>query len=288
MGTLPPRRPDGQPLRHALEHQARMLLAYYGELNGDCDRSGFPAALQRLYEDVRPSLGPSGHPLDGFDDQIKAQISDFTRQWRLPHRHGGSHVLASLRRASRGRPLKLSIASRALSMGRIGTPVVYASEENEGLLVREHLPTIYPWVVLPIPYDPRICSRAELRQHAKSLARTMVDNIIEQAAALEREVVEQGEERNWEAEQQAAAEGRQPEPHGWSPIPPRHSDPAELRRMARRLYRAAVMRRNNEEILGLEARDHSHDDSYEPCTPQAVSKSVLDWASALDIPLPRR
>src|SRR5205807_2238203 len=71
---------------------------------------------------------------------------------------------------------------------------------------------------------------------------------------------------------------------GFSERPPFHSNPEDLQRQARRLYRAAVLGWDWEEIARVEEEEAQRS----PVEAGEVQDSVRAWAQELGIPLPRR
>lgn len=255
-----PRRPTGRLLFHPDELRLRRLDAYYRVLNEDPDGTGFPAALRDLSEHV-------GHfPTSGRDpsEGAKQSIVNFVERWRLPRQHGAGDVWRSLRQPTDRVPLRLRPGIRSYFRPSIGTIVeinACASPDDEPFLVAELRPTIVPWVPLAFDYDPRSCDSALLRAHAEELASMLRDDIIAQAEAIEADAHEKG----------------------YRPIPPRHVNPQELNRSARRLYRRTARELTWSAIANLETGE-----SPESVDSQAVAATVNEWAKWLDIPLPQR
>lgn len=70
--------------------------------------------------------------------------------------------------------------------------------------------------------------------------------------------------------------------HGFRPIPPRHHNETELRRMARRLVRRVVNETPWQQIADAEGDDTNQ---HAPDL-RSVQTTVREWSRALDIPLP--
>ena len=74
---------------------------------------------------------------------------------------------------------------------------------------------------------------------------------------------------------------RQARKKGWGPLPPRYRNRADLRRMARRLYRRAVLGSTWKTI----AEHESTDPQGVRVSVPTVRTSVVAWANVLDVPL---
>src|SRR5207248_203492 len=104
-----------------------------------------------------------------------------------------------------------------------------------GLVVAGSSPvmTIEPNVPLPFDYAPVRDSPAWVRTRAAEVAEEVRQSIIAQAELVERYA----------------------EAAGWTPIPPRRSDDYDLRRLARRLYRRAVLEESWAKIADWEREE---------------------------------
>ncbi len=282
----PNRSTEGSRLYHETEIRRRMLRAYYGVLNR---QPQFRAALRGLLEQVGLLPVPVWNAPQP-PPEAERLLDAFIEDWHLPRQPGVTPDLwDSLRRAAGNEPLELGEAARAVmwpstiapthnapvagvDSGRVRIVDVDGTEVRIPGLVGQRVviggAIIWPLQPLPFVYEPREKDHgpAWVREYAKQLTEDLHQNLIAQIEEVERRAEEQG----------------------WRPPAPRHRDPAELERLALRLYRAAVLRWDNDRIAGVEAREHADDDDYRPSTPQAVSNSVNRWAKILGVPLPKR
>jgi hypothetical protein len=139
----------------------------------------------------------------------------------------------------------------------IGYPLrlITSQREYEPLV----LPPVVPKAPEPFPYDPNIQIPATIRHLLDQLTRQFREDLDMQI-----------EDRR-----------RQARKKGWGPLPPRYRNRADLRRMARRLYRRAVLGSTWKTI----AEHESTDPQGVRVSVPTVRTSVVAWANVLDVPL---
>ena len=123
---------------------------------------------------------------------------------------------------------------------------------------------IWPLVPLPFLYEPYVDGPDQLRAYAQGLADFVRQNIVEQGQVLEQRHQHQGFRAG---------------------IPSMHQDGDNLERLARRLYRRAVLGQGWAKIA-----DEEGEEWPDPRDPQAVRSTVIHWAKTLNVslsPLPR-
>jgi hypothetical protein len=239
-----------EPLYPNFEPAHVMTRAYYGVLN---EHMEFRAALLELYELVIPPWRRSRREADFLlgapGGSQWARIADSATQWGLPRRHGQRHVADALwwwhvrPRDSDDELPRLFGWSRG-----------FRGEVVCGDIEPHQLGTF--------SYDPTRQGPEWVRAEADRVAETIRRSIVDQAEALEK---------------QARAKG-------YRPIPPRYrGDGGELKRMAQRLYRRAVLKWSWQNIARAE---HPPEDVRKFYPSRAVRNSVEHWARELDIPLP--
>ncbi len=241
----------------------RQTAAYYSVMN---ENQTFRSGLRQLYEALQ--IATYREPT-ASDWQI---LDDFAEKWRLPRGFGAGDLWGSFFEESpsgvavdgAGAP-EISIEQEFLDprprwkAGEL--PALSTSDESRGSQTAGLVPAITPEMPPPFLYDPRGMSLDSVREYAESAGAAVRASIIRQAEELE---------------QQARDEG-------WSPIHPKHQDPAALRRLALRLYRRAVLQWPWARIASEEMQGSS-----EWCDPQSVRTTVKAWASAIDVQLPAR
>jgi hypothetical protein len=252
-----PRDAVGARLYHQELLRTDMLAFYYGALN---EIPGLQADLQRLYDDLRPWLAPDRHP--NPVPEARTALTDFVKRWALPRQYGVRDLWESLRRTPAGKSPTLCPGARSWSVGP-DTGVVVAEDEVDNADSEQARSlsgaTISPPAPAPFFYDPFHQERRQLDQHAKRAAAEVRNFFKAAARAIEQE-------------------------HGLRPIPPLHHNPDDMRRMALRLCRRAVLTWSWPEIARAE---FPPDDTCAVPT-RGVRESVERWAEALDIPLPTR
>jgi hypothetical protein len=258
--TLPgtgqlPRDAVGARLYHPEQLRKDMVAFYYGALN---EIPEFRAELQRLYDDLRPWLARDRHP--NPVPEARTALADFVKRWALPRQYGVRDLWESLRGTPAGKSPKLCPGARAWRVGP-DTGVVVADDEvdnADGEQARSLSgATIAPPAPAPFFYDPFHHERRQLDQHAERAAAEVRNFFKAAAKAIERE-------------------------HGLRPIPPLHHDPDDMRRIALRLCRRAVLGWSWPDI----ARTEFPSDHIRAVPTRGVRDSVERWAEALDIPLP--
>jgi hypothetical protein len=250
-----PRRPAPAWLLSERELAMRLTAAYYAVLN---EQPKFQADLRALYDglDVTEWREPTERELE--------QLRGFAQAWRLPTAFGVDDLWESTFEEFD----PFTAGQTPLPRIRLGDPMVqsrrWASGETPKLSVAPHLREespgdvstyITPWQPPPIHYTPFHMSPRRLREQAEQIAQRVKASILEQAEALEREAQQLG----------------------WRAVPPRHHSRKELRHMALRLYRRAVLRWPWAKI--------AREEGDEAAT-RAVRDSVTSWARTLGVPLP--
>lgn len=245
-----------------------MVLAYYAVLmEHEPFRRGFQrftSKMQRLEgidsdnARVRRSLYYGNRPT-GFERW-------FCERWRLPTDEGFRDLRFSLRGGRSGEltltPDKRWTVVRSAIGWSIPRVVELSNRERLDFLVPPTEPTLVPSLPLPIVYDPRRMSRAELSVLIDQTIKQVKTSIVAQADLLDR---------------QARAAG-------WNRFHSDHLDDAQRRRLALRLRRRAIEELGWHRIAKLEGGEHP-----EGIVPDAhsVKGTVGLWAAALKIPLPR-
>jgi hypothetical protein len=178
-------------------------------------------------------------------------LREFCRQWRLPTEHGMDDLRLSLWNASHGDALRLTVGGRGWM---------------EPELLRAD-----PFVLSPPAYDP-----ASPTDSHRRIAEWERQGIAAVKAAAR-------------AHQQQARENRQRLlAAGFRSMPPRHRNPNELHRLARRLFRCAVLNMSLSQIAEEENTEWPGGEAARPGDISAISQSITTWASELTIPLPDR
>jgi hypothetical protein len=172
-------------------------------------------------------------------------LARFARRWHLPRRRGPTDLYLSL--------------SAYNPVGASPPVLVTATAPPEappptGLIATAPVPTV--------SYAPVEEAAEWVGRYADWAARAVRRSILDQAEQIQR---------------QARA-------LGFSDRPPLQSGPEDLQRQARRLYRAAVLGWEWEEIARVEKEELQRS----PIDATEVRDSVRAWAQELDIPLPRR
>jgi hypothetical protein len=247
MAKKPAREPDDYPLLHPGQLVIDRLDAYYSVLSSD--DATYDAELRALFELLRPGLLSYGEPT-GPDADARAVLEDFVERWNLPRFCGAPDIWNSfiLSLDYPDRPLRLVPTNHVLSG---------ISFDGRGY----PFGLIQPKLFEPFVYDPTAMSLKTLHGLADEIAREVRQDILAQAEKY-RDIALS---------------------YGHRPIPPRHRNWDHLRRMARRVYLAAVPGRRWAEIAAEEAERFG-----EYCDPQSVRSTVRDWAETLDVRLPRQ
>ena len=238
------REPDDYPLLHPGQLVIDRLNAYYSVLSSD--DATYDAELRALFERLRPRLLSYGHSTDA-DTDARA-VLDFVTRWNLPRCCGAQDIWGSfmLSLDYPDRPLRLLVTDHLLS------PIVYDERGYDVGMIEPKPPPSFM-------YAPMSMSLKMLHQRVDEIVQQVRQDILAQAERY-RDIALS---------------------YGYRPIPPRHRNWDHLRRMARRVYLAAVRGRRWVEIAAEEAERFG-----EYCDPRSVRSTVHDWAETLDVRLP--
>ena len=250
-------------LHHSGDYRRPRLQAYYDVLNEDgrfrVDLEQLLAALPPEFPEVRdPDLGParmlSAQPQQ-MPPAVRASLEAFGERWRLPRDRGAFDLWLSL--------------AYARSTGTL--PTLMTAPGEPGDLPEELLhprggsdQVIYPLIPLPFDYDPTMHPPGWVREYASVVAAQVRQTIIDQAEMVEQRALERG----------------------WRRSCPRHRAPDEPRRVARRLYRRAVLGWSWQTIVRAEYPPDPPGSKGRAVATRAVRDSVEEWARILDVALP--
>jgi hypothetical protein len=204
----------------------------------------FRADLARLGAHIPPAaLDGEVHP----SLEWRPVVQRFADRWHLPTYEEGRLAPAGLRAVWHS--LWLAKVTKAAA------PELFPGQMDS---MGPPPQVIQPATPGPFEFDPTTQSRRWVAQQARRIGKNVEQDIIAQARRAE-------------------------QVPGWGPVPPRHRDPVQLQRMARRLYRRAVQGMSYDEIAEQESQEGQEGETV---AGETVRATVSQWARQLNVSLP--